>query len=347
MHLKERSAKMREKIKISLQQNHPIALITAFKMSVAGIIGFMLVNHFHLPESVWCLVTIAAVLQAGLDQTLTKALMRVIGTLVGAVIGYWIALFTQADPILIMVLTFCVIFMTSYIAIQPTVYSYAGIVMGMTIAIIVFFGLAHGNVKAVAIDRTLEVLLGVGIVAVINLILFFCVKYFFPQGIVKTPTSWTLPEFKIKKQHVIAASKIASACVLTFLWWGYFKQPQGYWATISCLLIMEENQKVTLRKGLFRFASHFIAALLGFIFALALLHAPYLWRLIPLALTFFICGFLIGTKNKYAGMGNTLGIAIAIMLLASPNITETIHVIFVRFYNVMIGIAVAFLVLLI
>jgi uncharacterized membrane protein YccC len=125
-----------------------------------------------------------------------------------------------------------------------------------------------------------------------------------------------------------------------------FKLPEGYWATITCLLIMEENKKVTLQKGFFRFFSHVIAAAFGLVCAFLLMHADYAWRIIPLLLTFFACGYLIGTKNQYASMGNTLAIAVSFMLFSSPDVHETVQLIFARFYNVVIGVSVAFLMLL-
>ena len=326
-------------------KSHFLPLITAVKMLLAGLIAFLLVDYFQLTDGVWSLVTIAAVTQVGLHQTLAKSLMRAIGTLLGAVIGYFIALFAKGDPIIIIVLIFAMIWLTSYISLQPTIYSYAGIVTGMTIAIIVFFSISNQNFTQIAVDRTIEILLGVAILACINLCLFFIAKRFFPGGIKKVALSWQFPQFKMNLQYAIPALKVAFACVLTFLIWYYFKQPQGYWATITCLLIMEENQKDTLKKGLFRFSSHFLAALFGLLCVLALLHAPYAWRLLPLLITFFACGYLIGTQNQYASMGNTIGIALCIMLFTNPGAHETIDIIFARFYNVMIGIGVAYIML--
>ena len=64
------------------------AFITAIKMMLAGLMAFLLTTYFQLPMGVWALVTIAAITQTGLSQTLAKSLMRASGTLIGAVIGY-------------------------------------------------------------------------------------------------------------------------------------------------------------------------------------------------------------------------------------------------------------------
>lgn len=326
-------------------QQNAIALITAVKMMTAGLIAFLLVNYFKLPLGVWAVVTIAAVTQTGLTQTLSKSLMRVIGTSVGAIIGYTIAVLANGDATIMMIALLVAIWFSSYIALQPTIYSYAGIVTGMTIAIILFFSIANQNFVAIATNRSFEVLLGVFVLAFLNVFLFYSVKKFYPKGITKKIISWKRPQLKIKLRYAIPATKVSLACLFTFLIWYYFKLPAGYWATITCLLIMEENHGGTLKKGFFRFISHFIAALLGFLCVLALHHFPYEWRLIPLLLAFFMCGFLIGTENQYASMGNTMGIAISIMLLSDPGSHETMKIIFERFYNVAIGIAVAFIML--
>lgn len=326
-------------------QKNAIALITAFKMTVAGLITFLLIYYFRLPLGVWAVVTVAAVTQAGLSQTLSKSLMRIIGTIIGAITGYTIAVFAHGNAMIMMMALLTSIWFSSYIALQPTIYSYAGIVAGMTIAIILFFSIAHQNFSEIAVDRSFEVLLGILVLTFLNLCLFCVVKWLYPKGIIKKIIPWKRPKFKMELRYVVPSTKVALACLFTFLIWFFFKMPMGYWATITCLLIMEENHTGSLKKGLFRFISHFIAALLGFLCMLALLHFSYEWRLIPLLFAFFICGFLIGTENQYASMGNTMGIAIAIMLLSAPNSHETMKIIFERFYNVVIGIAVAFIML--
>jgi len=200
---------MNKKIIVFIRQNYPVALITAIEMLVAGLFGFLIIDFLDLPESVWCVVTIAAVTQAGRDQTLIKSLMRIIGTIIGAFIGYFIALFAKGEPIIIITLIFATIFISSYIAVQPTIYSYAGIVAGMTITIVVFFSLNNENYFNIAVYRTYEVLLGIAILGTLNLLLYFLVKWFFPSSRSKAIISWSLPQVKIKKQYAIPALKVA------------------------------------------------------------------------------------------------------------------------------------------
>jgi uncharacterized membrane protein YccC len=329
-----------------LKRNQLLGLITAIKMGMACLIGFWAIDYYHLPEGVWCVVTIAAVMQVGLQQTLAKSLMRAIGTIVGAIIGFMIALLAKDNPVMVTLAVFFIIFLTSTIALQPTIYSYAGIIMGVTIAIIVSFNFSGQNLFSLSVDRTVEVLLGIAIVGITNIFLFLFVKRYFPGLIHKETLSWQLPTLKVQKKYIAASLKVATACILTFLIWQFFKLPQGYWALITCLVIMEENQQGTLKKGFLRFLSHFIAALIGLISVWALTQCAYYWRLLPLLITFIFCGYLIGSNKKYQSMGNTLGVAMAIMLLSNPDGHDTLSIIFARFYNVVIGIGIAYAMLI-
>lgn len=337
---------MNNPVMLYVRRNQLLGLITAIKMGLACLIGFWVTDYYHLPEGVWCIVTIAAVMQVGLQQTLAKSLMRAIGTLLGAMLGFLIALLAKNNPVVITLLVFSIIFLTSIIALQPTIYSYAGVVMGVTVAIIVFFNFSGQDLFSLSVDRTVEVLLGVAIVSITNTALFLFAKKWFPGLIHKETLSWQLPKLKVQKKYIVASLKVATACIISFLVWQLFKLPQGYWAVITCLVIMEENQKGTLKKGFLRFLSHVIAVLIGLVSVWLLMHYAYYWRLLPLLITFIFCGFLVGGNKKYQSMGNTLGVAMAIILLSDSGVHQTFSIIFARFYNVVIGIGIAYAMLI-
>lgn len=323
-----------------------LALITALKMSLAGLAAFVLIQLFHLPLGVWSLVTIAAIAQAGFSKTLVKAVMRIIGTFLGALAGYLIVVVGHASPLVTFLLLVFGIWSSSYIALQPSIYSYAGIVAGMTMSIVLFYSLSHEAYMPIIVDRSFEVLLGVVILGLISALLFQCVKLCHWQFEKTAPFSWRAPSFRFGWTYAIPACKVALACLLTFLIWRVFHQAQGYWATITCLLIMEENRQGTVKKGWFRFLSHALAALIALLLLYVLREVAYDWRLLPLMITFAACGYLIGSNNKYAGMGNTLGVAFAIMLFTNAGVHESTQLVFARFFNVVLGVGVAYLFLM-
>lgn len=317
-------------------------LITGSKMATAGAITFLLFYYFQLNMEFWSVVTVAAITQSTDHDTFIKSIMRAGGTITGAVIGLLVATISQQNPYLLIVMIFILITATSFFSLQKTVFSYGGITAGMTIAIILFYDILHLNIMNIAISRTIEILLGVFVLAILNtLILAYTYK-------LKTTISYTVNKLntstlKISLRYLFPAMKVAIACLLTFVLWYFFKLPQGYWATITCLLIMEEGGELTLKKGFLRLIAHVIAVSLALAITL-LLHntTGYIFYIFPLVITFFLCGYLISSQSNYASMGNTIAIAVSILLLATPNAGHTNQFIYERFYNVMIGVFIAF-----
>ncbi len=318
--------------------------ITAIKMALAATIAFVLYNLFHFEYGYWSVVTIAAITQAGVSKTLTKSLMRCLGTIVGAIIGYLFAILAQGNTEIVLILFFIFIVFSSYITILPGPVSYAGVITGLTMVIVLSSSLLTGELIGMAVYRSAEVLLGILIMAIINLIIWFWISQnrdtlqSFYHVSINLPNH--LRKINFSRSQTIAAIKIALACLFTFAIWVYFRQPGGFWATISCLLIMEENIHQTHIKSFMRFWAHVAAALFGGICALLLGH--YVWLLlIPLVISYLFCGYLIGKQNQYSSLGNTMGIAITIMLLTSPGTDSTLQIISARFLNVTFGIIVA------
>lgn len=320
-------------------------LIPASKMAIAGAIAFLIYALFKTSMGFWSVVTIAAITQASSHGTVIKSIMRAGGTLIGALLGFIAAHLTHQNPYILIPAVFILITLTSFFALQKTIYSYAGIVAGMTIAIILFYSVIQSNVTDITIDRSLEILVGVFILLIINCVILFYQKQLGAEISNVANVFANSKKLTLSHQSLLPALKVSCATLLTFLIWYYFRLPEGYWAAITCLLIMEENTNVTLEKGFFRFSAHIIAIVLALLVTLSFTHINFLWKILPLTFAFFACGYLISTQTSYAGIGNTIGIAIAIMLLTSPNTHMMPHLIFARFYNVIIGISIAFAVL--
>jgi len=323
-------------------------------MMLASVIAFItftfIAPHYskYAEYGYWSVVTIAAITQSGLKDTYLKGLMRLIGTIIGALIGYLCAILAHGHIGIVLILFFIFVTFTSYIAIQHTIFSYAGVISGVTMIIVLASSLiAMDLLFGIAVFRSLEVIKGIIILFLINLLLAFILDLpeeqfsIFWQKLKSLPNEFT--QFRHQSMYVKAAIKISLACLFTLGIWIYFRQLEGIWAAITCLLIMEESKEATRIKSMLRFWAHVIAALFGGICAIVI-GDHLIWRVIPLALSFLVCGFIIGKENKYSSLGNTTGIAVAIMLLASPGFTSSFKIIGARFLNVLFGIIVSVIV---
>ena len=327
---------------------HNPGMLTACRMSIAAVLAFLVYKSLDLPQGYWAVVSIAAVTQAGLSGTITKSVMRIIGTLIGAAFGYGLTFLIGQNPLFIIIIFWIFITCSSYIAIQLSAFSYAGVVTGLTMVIVLASSMIEGMAFQLAVYRSIEVILGIVAIAVVTIVFDVIRCWIVPEtcrSSVKNDMFHIFLDFKLRFNwsKLLAAVKISLAASITLITWLYLKYPFGFWATVTCLLIMEESTHATQIKGITRFWTHVAAALIGAICAL-LIHVHLYLLAIPLALGFFICGYFIGSGKPYRSLGNTLGIALAIMLLAGAGMDDTLSVVVARFLNVMYGIIIGLLI---
>lgn len=319
--------------------------LTAFKMSLSAAIAFMLYQSFSWPYGYWSIITISAVTQAGLSNTFIKGVMRISGTILGALLGYGLGYYFGHNLLIILPAFFLLICFSSFFATQPTKFSYGGVVFGLTMAIVLFAKVAEQSLWGLAMDRTLEVLLGIVVLFVVNLGLSLILDNpnITRSNLVDSISSLVdeAKKFTINIKYFKVSIKVGLACLITSIIWIYFDIPEGYWSTITCLVIMEESVHATHQRSLLRFLAHVAAALFGVASAIIIGDQEWL-RLIPLIIGFAICGYIIGYKKEYAYIGNNTGTALAIMLLINPN--ASFDTIAARFFNVVFGILVGILI---
>ncbi|KTC84592.1 MULTISPECIES: FUSC family protein [Legionella] len=319
------------------------ASIVGLQMGLSGLICFLLLQYFHLHEGFWSVVTVSSITRPNLSATFIKSALRLGGTLLGAFVGFILAEHIGYAPFELFFTILIFSFATTYIGLQTRPYNYLSVVAGFS-AVIVIASFLLGDMQAVAIYRTLEVCVGIIVVAVVGWSLSNFVPSDFhlidPEATKKIIRSFK--EIGFSKPDLINAAIISLAASLTFLSWIIFRYPQGVWVTITLFVVMEDTTKGTKEKALARFLGQCFAAVLGG--AVAILF-PTNMIVIGLVLTcgFFLCGFLIGNETKFSATGNHAGSALAIMLLAGlPD--AALEVVVGRFLNVMAGLLIAMIV---
>jgi uncharacterized membrane protein YccC len=310
-------------------------------MMFAGALCFLIYLQLPWPNGYWAVVTVGAVVRPGITNTAATLLTRFAGTLIGSTLAYTTLVVTGGNSVATIVIFFAVIFLSSFIALQRTIYNYGGIVIGLTLTIVIAAGLMLGDPLQGMVLRVLDVLIGVCCVALIDLIL----SPFFPHE--KRVAQQLRRQFREgwrllwaeerNKAFVRNACAIALAASATFFPWLYWRYAGGFWATISCLFVMEESFVGVKKRSLFRLLTHIIAAIFGGVAAL-IIGDHELLLIIPLLIGFFLCGLSMGLHPVLRTAGNTLAIALAIMLLADPG--SALDVIAARFLNVIGGIVV-------
>lgn len=313
-------------------------------MAVAALLCFCLYQHFQWTQGFWSVVTVSAIARPNLSDIFTKAFLRLSGTISGAFVGFLCAYSMSDNPYWLAFAFFIVSTATAYIATQMKPYNYGAIVAGFTTAIIIA-SKVEGQVQAIALYRSLEVILGILVMALVSAMTLYFIKDKASVYNRQMPSDikTLFQHIHYSRQNLATALRVSASASLSLLAWLIFRYPYGIWMTITILIIMEETTAQTREKSKIRFSGQVLAALYGLIvvyFADANLYV------IAGALVFgyFVSGLIIGSGLKIADMGNHAGSAIAIMLLVDLG-QDGFEVVIARFLNVLAGILIANLVM--
>ena len=85
------------------------------KMSMAGLLALFCTQVLRLPHDNWAILTVLVLMSAQFVGSITvKAIMRVIGTIVGALVGIWLVGDYTSTPAIFLPVLFLVIALASY-----------------------------------------------------------------------------------------------------------------------------------------------------------------------------------------------------------------------------------------
>lgn len=127
---------------------HAVRIVTALS------IGYLLslVPYFSIGHSYWILITILAIMRPAYSTTKHRNLLRLYGTLGGAVVAYWILKSTSHPTVLLSILLGSMIFCFTLLKGK-----YAWAVFFMTIYIFIGFNFLNpGNINALFRDRLID-----------------------------------------------------------------------------------------------------------------------------------------------------------------------------------------------
>jgi uncharacterized membrane protein YgaE (UPF0421/DUF939 family) len=146
------------------------SLINSFKTTIACLIGFLLGKALHLAMPQWIIITILVVMagQYRVGSAFKKGYSRLLATIFGAGLSI-LVLLSFTNIIVIDSLIFICIAVFIYFASKSQDYSYAYSLGAVTMVIILISG--NPQMKS-AIDRTIEIMLGV-IIALLTTRLIF------------------------------------------------------------------------------------------------------------------------------------------------------------------------------
>ncbi|MCA1943680.1 MAG: FUSC family protein [Desulfovibrio sp.] len=132
------------------------------------------------------------------------------------------------------------------------------------------------------------------------------------------------------------ALRTALASVLTLVLVDVFSLPQGYWAVISAIIVMQANLGRSLMSGLSRVQGTFIGALLGAL-TLSVMGTGTVSLGLGVFLTIFVCAYFMGLHESF----RLAAVTASIVILLGRGTEHPFLLGLDRFLEISLGVAVA------
>ncbi|MBV8816043.1 MAG: FUSC family protein [Verrucomicrobia bacterium] len=146
------------------------------KIGLAGMLALFGAQVIRLPHDNWAILTVLVMMNAQyIGSTAVKVVMRVLGTLGGAVVGVWLVGNYTNTPMIFLPVLFLVLAISGYKfgPFGPRLVPYAYFLVGLTTLSVVTNGIATPDqVWQVGIDRTEEILLGTMVALLVSTVVW-------------------------------------------------------------------------------------------------------------------------------------------------------------------------------
>lgn len=309
----------------------------ACRWTLSILIVYAVVEYWKLPEPFLAWVSIAAVMQLSSSVTCARGIMRIIGTLLGTLLTFLVLAMAHGHPVLIGLGGLIITCIAGNIMFKPGVVSYAGIMIGITMIIILAFSPLQNADPMIALPEVGMILIGT-VCALFSewVISFFTRESFFAQTNRQEIVNALLLLVKRDRNphKLMMMAQLLLAVAITMTPWLFFQYHDGFWAITSCFFILEESFSGTTVKSRNRLIAHFISALVAAAIVLISFNTPIMRFPLYVCAIWGICIFMIKRKDIFF-VGITLSIALTIMVMGDIN-----EFIINRFVYTLLGIVV-------
>jgi uncharacterized membrane protein YccC len=160
-------------MKVSLDRFFPLYLRYGIKMGVACVMASAISYAIGSSYAVWAVVSAIIAMQINVAESLQVGLLRITGTVFGAVAGVLLLFTLPISPPVIMLALFCIALICGYLTRYTSIWSTTAVAT----VIVLFTGsqqIQFGDVKAISLGltRLAEIVIGVGSAFLVSLLLW-------------------------------------------------------------------------------------------------------------------------------------------------------------------------------
>lgn len=296
-------------------------LVLASRWLIATLLVYAVVQFFNINKGFFSLITIAAIIQLMPADTFIRSVMRLAATLVSAFLTYF--LLNIAHHHLFILIPGCLIitFFAGYAIFQSEVTRYFHIMLGIIMVNVLYFSTLTTSHLSAVIEIIKLVSLGVACMLITEVcVCFFTRQALFSRTVIRDfiVMFTSFVDKEERRSRALVALQLCIAVALTLTPWLVFHYYDVFWMVISCFFVVEEYLSVVQLRSKYRFFAHLVSAIVGGIIVLLSVYWPEIRMPLFLLCIFMICVFMV-TKKELALVGNTMGIALIIMVLGGDD----------------------------
>jgi uncharacterized membrane protein YgaE (UPF0421/DUF939 family) len=281
----------------------------AFRSALAATLSILIAVAIHLDAPFWAGITAFGMLQSDMAATLSRSLDRVLGTVTGAVLGYF-GTASVGDHTVFFVL--CTTVVSSALYTQARVqHSYAVLLMGVTFLLVMFGSLSMPeSALNLAVYRGLEVTLGAVVASVVDILLAPDSGNGVPGKVLSKPGVFSLP-IDVDQLTVALSGGLAIASVPIV--WTSLRLPGLGQTPITAIVIFIAIQRDPQWTAIMRIVGCLIGGAYGLL-SLAIVSDFFaLWAGF-LFLGLYIAGHVLQRRGEASYMGHQAGVSVILAM---------------------------------
>jgi uncharacterized membrane protein YccC len=302
----------------------------ALRTAAAAVAATLVALLLHLENPSWAAMSGVVLVQTDRSATLSRSIDRVIGTTIGAVIGY-LGAAAIAYHGLFLALNFVCITFVIY-AQERAEHGYAILLSGITIVIILFGSLAEPETALhLAFYRAFEIYVGVIVVGIVDYALTD------PSTATATPPKpgvWARP---VDRELLSIAATGGLAIALIPIIWEALQLPGLNQTPITAFIILIAVRQEPVWRAFTRAVGCFLGGLYGLV-AIHLVGDAFVLWLAALFAGFFFFSEIFHGQGDAAYVGQQANMAIAVTMILGQGPTLNITPAFERLVGVFGGV---------
>ncbi len=282
----------------------------ALRTALAAVLATLAAFALHLDNPWWAAITGVVIVQTDRTATLSRSIDRVIGTTIGALVGY-LASATITDHLLFLSIAAGCTGFVIY-AQERAEHSYAFLLGGITVVLVMFGSLATPGVALhLAVYRWLEIFVGVVVACAVDYVL---AEPAASATAAPRPGVLTLP---IDRELATIAVTGGIAIALIPLIWETLDLPGLGQTPITAFVILTAMRQEPVWKALTRAAGCLFGAVWGLV-AMHLVGGSFLPWLFALFAGLYLASHIRHGNGDASYVGQQAGIAIVIAMIQGP-----------------------------